>query len=149
MWIIVYFCIVITTLAHSTDKSNRGAVVGGKQLDGFIGILKNLALSVGINESCIYTKNNYLPGYIYNIRKNGKQEGDVFTSPKVACYILDLIGYTPDKNLSQYNILGPSCGDGVFVIEIIHRILMSARHQCSRPDWQQTELEWRISTKSI
>lgn len=50
-------------LAHSTDKSNRGAVVGGKQLDGFIGILKNLALSVGINESCIYTKNNYLPGY--------------------------------------------------------------------------------------
>lgn len=63
MWIIVYFCIVITTLAHSTDKSNRGVVVGGKQLDGFIGILKNLALSVGINESCIYTKNNYLPGY--------------------------------------------------------------------------------------
>lgn len=43
---------------------------------------------------------------IYNIRKNGKQEGDVFTSPKVACYILDLIGYTPDKNLSQYNIPG-------------------------------------------
>ena len=75
--------------------------------------------------------------------------GDVFTSPKVACYILDLIGYTPDKNLSQYNILEPSCGDGVFVIEIIHCILMSARHQCSRPDWQQTELEWRISTKSI
>lgn len=64
---------------------------------------------------------------IYNIRKNGKQEGDVFTSPKVACYILDLIGYTPDKNLSQYNILEPSCGDGIFVIEIIHRILMSAR----------------------
>ena len=50
-------------LAHSTDKSNRGTVVGGKQLDGFIDILKNLALSVGINESCIYTKNNYLPGY--------------------------------------------------------------------------------------
>lgn len=64
---------------------------------------------------------------IYDIRKNGKQEGDVFTSPKIACYILDLIGYTPDKNLSQYNILEPSCGDGVFVIEIIHRILISAR----------------------
>lgn len=28
-------------LAHSTDKSNRGAVTGGKQLDGFIVILKN------------------------------------------------------------------------------------------------------------
>lgn len=63
---------------------------------------------------------------IYDIRKNGKQEGDVFTSPKVACHILDLIGYTSDKDLSQYNILEPSCGDGVFVIEIIHRILCSA-----------------------
>ena len=63
----------------------------------------------------------------YDIRKNGKQEGDVFTSPKIACYILDLIGYTPDKNLSKCNILEPSCGDGVFVIEIIHRILVSSR----------------------
>lgn len=50
-------------LAHSTDKSNRGAVVGGKQLDGFIEILKEVAISAGVSESCIYTKNNYLPGY--------------------------------------------------------------------------------------
>lgn len=50
-------------LAHSTDKSNRGAVVGGKQLDGFIKTLKDLAISAGVSESCIYTKNNYLPGY--------------------------------------------------------------------------------------
>ena len=40
----------------------------------------------------------------YDIRKNGKQEGDVFTSPKIACYILDLIGYTPDRNLSGVNV---------------------------------------------
>lgn len=50
-------------LAHSTDKSNRGAVVGGKLLDGFIEILKEVAISAGVSESCIYTKNNYLPGY--------------------------------------------------------------------------------------
>lgn len=50
-------------LAHSVDKSNRGAVVGGKQLDGFIDILKKLALSVGIKEKYIYTKNNFLSGY--------------------------------------------------------------------------------------
>ena len=36
--------------AHSTDKSNRGAVTGGKQLDGFIVILKKLALSAGVKE---------------------------------------------------------------------------------------------------
>ncbi len=50
-------------LAHSTDKSNRGAVVGGKQLDGFIKILKDIAISAGVSKSCIYTKNNYIPGY--------------------------------------------------------------------------------------
>ena len=50
-------------LAHSTDKSNRGAVTGGKQLDGFIVILKKLALSAGVKRNCIFTKNNYLPGY--------------------------------------------------------------------------------------
>lgn len=71
---------------------------------------------------------------IYDIRKNGKREGDVFTSPKIACYILDLMGYTPDKNLSKYDILEPSCGDGVFVIEIIHRILISSRRYDFNPN---------------
>ncbi len=63
----------------------------------------------------------------YNISPNWVLEGDVFTSPKVVCYILDLIGYTSDKDLSLYKILEPSCGEGVFLIEIIHRILFSSR----------------------
>lgn len=54
-------------------------------------------------------------------------EGDVFTSPKVVRHILDLIGYTSDKDLSLYKILEPCCGEGVFLMEIIHRILFSAR----------------------
>ena len=56
-------------LAHSTDKSNRGAVTGGKQLDGFIVILKKLALSAGVKRNCIFTKNNYLPGYFRGLYK--------------------------------------------------------------------------------
>lgn len=63
----------------------------------------------------------------YNISTKWELEGDVFTSPKVVNYILDLIGYTSDKDLSQYKILEPSCGEGAFLIEIIHRILFSAR----------------------
>lgn len=63
----------------------------------------------------------------YNISTQWELEGDVFTSPKVVRYILDLIGYTPDKDLSLYKILEPSCGEGAFLIEIIHRILFSAR----------------------
>lgn len=47
----------------STDKSNRGAVVGGKQMDAFVELIKNVAIEAGVPDSCIYTKNNYLPGF--------------------------------------------------------------------------------------
>lgn len=50
-------------LKASTDKSNRGAVVGGKQMDGFVELLERTAIEAGVPKSCIYTKNNYLPGY--------------------------------------------------------------------------------------
>lgn len=50
-------------LSASTDKSNRGAVVGGKQMDGFVEVLKYVAIKSNIPEHCIYTKNNYLPGF--------------------------------------------------------------------------------------
>lgn len=50
-------------LLASKDTSNRGAVVGGKQMDGFIQLLKEVAIDVGIPSECIITDNNYLPGY--------------------------------------------------------------------------------------
>ncbi len=63
----------------------------------------------------------------YNASPRWELEGDVFTSPQVVRHILDLIGYTSDKDLSEYHILEPSCGEGAFLIEIIHRVLFSAR----------------------
>lgn len=63
----------------------------------------------------------------HNISTKWELEGDVFTSPTVVRHILDLIGYTADKDLSQYKILEPSCGEGAFLIEIMHRVLFSAR----------------------
>ena len=50
-------------MAASVDKSNRGAVLGGKQMDGFVSLLKKVAEDSGVPGSCIFTKNNYLPGY--------------------------------------------------------------------------------------
>lgn len=50
-------------LAKSGDSSNRGAVVGGKQLDGFLSLIRDACISVGIPESCLYDKNNYIPGF--------------------------------------------------------------------------------------
>ena len=50
-------------LTASGDSSNRGAVVGGKQLDAFADLLKKLAIEQGVPEKCIYTSQAYLPGY--------------------------------------------------------------------------------------
>ena len=35
-------------LKDSGDESNRGAVVGGKQMDGFIDLLKKVAVDAGV-----------------------------------------------------------------------------------------------------
>lgn len=48
---------------RSSDSSNRGAVVGGKQLDGFLVLLRDACMSVGVPPECIYDKNNYVPGF--------------------------------------------------------------------------------------
>ena len=52
-------------------------------------------------------------------RPTGKIRDNVFTSPDVVKYMLDLSGYTPDRDLSSVNVIEPSCGEGEFVIEII------------------------------
>jgi hypothetical protein len=50
-------------LKDSGDASNRGAVVGGKQMDGFIDLLKKVATDVGVPAKCIITKQNYEPHF--------------------------------------------------------------------------------------
>ncbi|MCK5155728.1 MAG: hypothetical protein KAQ69_04785 [Spirochaetales bacterium] len=48
---------------NTSDQGNRGAVTGGKQLDGFIELLTDIAQDYGIDDEYIHTKSNYLPGY--------------------------------------------------------------------------------------
>ncbi len=50
-------------LMDSGDSSNRGAVTAGKQMDGFIELLKKVAVDAGVPADNIITKNNYVPGY--------------------------------------------------------------------------------------
>lgn len=50
-------------LKRSADSSNRGSVVAGKQLDGFLTMLKQACLAIGVPEECIFDSHNYLPGY--------------------------------------------------------------------------------------
>lgn len=58
-----------TQLKASGDSSNRGAVVGGKQLDAFITLLKEVAMDQGVPEACIQTDKAYIPGF-YRASKN-------------------------------------------------------------------------------
>lgn len=50
-------------LKDSGDSSNRGAVVGGKQMDSFVSLIRQVAIDAGIPEEHIITDKNYLPGY--------------------------------------------------------------------------------------
>ncbi|MEA1954355.1 MAG: PaeR7I family type II restriction endonuclease [Campylobacterota bacterium] len=47
----------------STKSSNRSAVTGGKQLDGFLELLSVVAIDMGIPKECIYLKGNHISGY--------------------------------------------------------------------------------------
>ena len=64
---------------------------------------------------------------LYGERSNGGGHGDVPTAPEVVKYMLDVIGYTADKDLSSTIILEPSCGEGEFIVEIARRLMESAR----------------------
>lgn len=46
---------------HSNDSTARGSVIGGKQMDGFLKLLKGACQAVGVPSNCMYDKNNYVP----------------------------------------------------------------------------------------
>jgi hypothetical protein len=61
------------------------------------------------------------------------ERGAVFTRPEVVDFILDLVGYTPDRALHQKRLLEPSCGHGDFLLRAIDRLL-AAWSSAGRPE---------------
>ena len=49
--------------SKKSDTGNRSSVTGGKQLDGFVSLFKDIAIEAGIPDSWIYDKSTTLPGY--------------------------------------------------------------------------------------
>lgn len=63
---------------------------------------------------------------------NNVSFGEVFTQRWIVEAILDLVGYTPDKDLATKLIIEPSIGSGAFLAPIVERLLDSAkRHKRS------------------
>jgi hypothetical protein len=52
-----------STNGTNKDQGNRGAVTGGKQLNGFIDLFVAISKDLGVPAECIFTKGNNLPGY--------------------------------------------------------------------------------------
>lgn len=55
--------------------------------------------------------------------------GAVFTRREVVDFILDLVGYTPDKPLQKQRLLEPSMGRGDFLSAVIDRLLAAYRRE--------------------
>lgn len=53
--------------------------------------------------------------------------GEVFTRPWVVGTILDLVGYTADKDLSKTKLVEPSVGSGAFLVPVVERLIESAQ----------------------
>ena len=53
------------------------------------------------------------------------EHGEVFTRRWVVDLILDLLGYTPDKDLAALRIVEPACGSGSFIGANAARIAQS------------------------
>lgn len=58
------------TQLGSHDQGNRGAVTGGKQLDGFVCLMKDILVLNGVPENCIFIDSDLeLPGYYRPTKK--------------------------------------------------------------------------------
>ncbi len=68
---------------------------------------------------------------VFQIDQSG-QHGEVFTRRWVVELILDMSGFTPDKDLAAITAVEPSCGAGAFLVPMVERIVESCRRH-SRP----------------
>lgn len=65
------------------------------------------------------------------VSATGVVHGEVITQRWVVEMILDLVGYTPDRDLAALRIIEPSAGTGAFLDAIVDRLLssVSAHHR--------------------
>ena len=61
-----------------------------------------------------------------------QEQGAIYTRTEVAEFILDLVGYTPNKKLFEKRLLEPCFGEGAFLVAAVDRLIKSwqkhARH---------------------
>ncbi len=71
--------------------------------------------------------------YNYGKRSSGETHGVVLTKPHIVEMILDLAGYTVDRDLASLKLLEPSCGTGAFLVPAARRLVRSAKRHRRKP----------------
>ena len=65
--------------------------------------------------------------YEYGRRSSGETHGVVLTKPHIVELILDLAGYSVERDLPSMRLLDPACGHGAFLLPAIDRLMAVAR----------------------
>lgn len=77
-------------------------------------------------EDSVFAANTSLRDAVAKLATDaGEARGAIYTRIEVVEFILDLVGYTPDHDLSKTQILEPSFGNGEFLLSIIGRLITS------------------------
>ena len=72
---------------------------------------------------------------------NGATHGVVMTKPFAVELILDLAGYTADRDLAQMSLLEPACGHGAFLVSAMARLLKAAERSGRNPATLQNAIQ--------
>lgn len=67
--------------------------------------------------------------YNFGLRSSGESHGVVHTKAHVVQLILDIAGYTADRDLTKLRLLEPACGLGAFLLPAIERLLAAAKRR--------------------
>ena len=71
--------------------------------------------------------------YEYGRRSSGETHGVVLTKPHVVELILDLAGYSQDRDLPRMRLLEPACGQGAFLVPAVERLMNAAKAARVKP----------------
>lgn len=80
------------------------------------------------NSTELFPAEEFLEASLLKMKMAPSEErGAIFTRPEVVDFMLDLVGYTPDRPLWQLRLLEPSFGGGEFLLRAVERLLQSAQ----------------------
>jgi adenine-specific DNA-methyltransferase len=72
--------------------------------------------------------------YEYGRRSSGETHGVVLTKPHIVELILDLAGYTHERDLPSMRLLEPACGHGAFLLPVVDRLMKVAQGGRVKPE---------------